>query len=133
LIFPEGGRQISGQIAEFKPIIGYLALNNRVGVLPVYVWGTYEAFPKGMTIPKTSSVGAKVGANVGRFLEYEELLEMTKGVPNTEAYRLIAARVQFEIENMRDGKRDKFDVAAVRKRWRAERRKSRKQKSVIDE
>jgi hypothetical protein len=86
-----------------------------------------------MTIPKTTSIGAKVGAKVGRFLEYEELLEMTKGVPNTEAYRLIAARVQFEIENMRDGKRDKFDVAAVRKRWRAERRKSRKQKSVIDE
>ncbi|MBA4182981.1 MAG: AMP-binding protein [Acidobacteria bacterium] len=133
LIFPEGGRQTSGEIAEFKPIIGYLALNNRVGVLPVYVWGTYEAFPKGMTIPKTTSVGAKVGAKVGRFLEYDELLEMTKGVPNTEAYRLIAARVQHEIENMRDGKRDKFDVAAVRKRWRAERRKTRKQEPIIDE
>jgi long-chain acyl-CoA synthetase len=133
LIFPEGGRQVSGQIAEFKPIIGYLTLNNRIGVLPVYVWGTYEAFPKGMTIPKTSSVGAKVGAKVGRFLEYDELLEMTKGVPNTEAYRLIAARVQFEIENMRDGRRDKFDVAAVRKKWKAERRKSRKQEPVIDE
>ncbi len=133
LIFPEGGRQISGNIAEFKPIIGYLALNNKVGVLPIYIWGTYEAFPKGMTIPKTTSVGAKVGAKVGRFLEYDELLEMTTGVPNTEAYRLIAARVQHEIEQMRDGRRDKFDVAAVRKRWRAERRKSRKQEPIIDE
>jgi long-chain acyl-CoA synthetase len=133
LIFPEGGRQVSGEIAEFKPIIGYLALNNKVGVLPVYVWGTYDAFPKGMTIPKTTSIGAKVGAKVGRFLEYEELLEMTTGVPNTEAYRLIAARVQFEIENMRDDKRDKFDVAAVRKRWRAERRKTRKQEPIIGE
>jgi long-chain acyl-CoA synthetase len=133
LIFPEGGRQVSGNIAEFKPIIGYLALNNKVGVLPVYVWGTYDAFPKGMTIPKTTSIGAKVGAKVGRFLEYDELLGMTKGVPNTEAYRLVAARVQFEIENMRDDKRDKFDVAAVRKKWRAERRKTRKQEPVIDE
>lgn len=133
LIFPEGGRQVSGEIAEFKPIIGYLALNNKVGVLPVYVWGTYEAFPKGMTIPKTSSVGAKVGAKVGRFLEYDELLEMTRGVPNAEAYRLIAARVQHEIENMRDDKRDKFDVAAVRKKWKAERRKSRKKDDVIGE
>jgi 1-acyl-sn-glycerol-3-phosphate acyltransferase len=132
LIFPEGGRQTSGEIAEFKPIIGYLALNNRVGVLPVYVWGTYEAFPKGMTIPKTTSVGAKVGAKVGRFLEYDELLEMTSGVPKTEAYRLIAARVQHEIENMRDGRRDKFDVGAVRKKWRAERRKTRKQEPIID-
>jgi long-chain acyl-CoA synthetase len=133
LIFPEGGRQTSGQIAEFKPIIGYLALNEKVGILPVYLWGTYEAFPKGMTIPPRSSIGANIGAKVGRFLGYEELLEMTKGVPNTEAYRLIAARVQHEIENLRDGKRDKFDVASVRKKWRAERRKSRKQEPVIDE
>ena len=134
LIFPEGGRQTSGVIAEFKPIIGYLALNNKTGILPVYIWGTFEAFPKGATIPKKDSIGAKVGAKVGRFLEYDELLEMTKGVPNTEAYRLVAARVQHEIENMRDGGRqDKFDVAAVRKRWRAERRKTRKQEPVIDE
>ena len=80
-----------------------------------------------------SSIGANVGAKVGRFLESEELAEMVKGVPNTEAYRLIAARVQHEIENLRDGKRDKFDVAAVRKKWRAERRKTRKQEPVIDE
>jgi hypothetical protein len=58
---------------------------------------------------------------------------MTEGVPNTEAYRLIAARVQHEVENMRDGKRDKFDVTAVRKVWKADRRRSRKQEPVIDE
>jgi long-chain acyl-CoA synthetase len=133
LIFPEGGRQTSGIVAEFKPIIGYLALNNKVGILPVYLWGTYEAFPKGATIPKASSIGAEVGVKVGRFLEFDELAEMTKGVPNTEAYRLIAARVQHEIENMRDGARGKFDVAATRKRWGAERRKTRKQQPVIDE
>ena len=133
LIFPEGGRQLSGEIAEFKPIIGYLALNQKIGILPIYLWGTHEAFPKGTIIPKTQSLGAKIGAKVGHFLEYDELLEMTKGVPNTEAYRLIAARVQFEIENMRDGTRDKFDVASVRKKWKAERRKTRKQEPVIGE
>jgi long-chain acyl-CoA synthetase len=133
LIFPEGGRQESGRIAEFKPIIGYLALNQKVGILPIYIWGTYEAFPKGMIIPPTTSIGAKVGARVGRFLEYDELAKMVEGVPNTEAYRLVAARVQHEIENMRDGRRDKFDVAAVRKAWKAERRRSRKQEPVIDE
>lgn len=133
LIFPEGTRSLDGEIHEFKPIIGYLALNEKIGILPIYLWGTFEAFPKGMTIPKKDSFGAKIGAKIGRFLEYEELLEMTKGVPNTEAYRLIAARVQHEIENMRDGKRDKFDVASVRKKWKAERRKSRKQEPVIDE
>ena len=133
LIFPEGGRQESGQIAEFKPIIGYLALNQKIGILPIYIWGTYEAFPKGMIIPPTSSIGAKVGAKVGKFLEYDELKKMTEGVPNAEAYRLVAARVQHEVENLRDGKREKFDVEAIRKAWKAERRKSRKIEAVIED
>lgn len=133
LIFPEGTRSLDGEIHEFKPIIGYLALNEKIGILPIYIWGTFEAFPKGMTIPAQKSIGAKIGAKIGRFLEYEELAEMTKGVPNTEAYRLIAARVQHEVENMRDNKRNKFDVAAIRKKWKAERRKTRKQEPVIDE
>lgn len=133
LIFPEGTRSLTGEIDEFKPIIGYLALNQKIGILPIHIWGTFEAFPKGMTIPARKSIGAKIGAQVGRFLEYEELAEMTKGVPNAEAYRLIAARVQHEVENMRSGSRKKFDVAAVRKQWKAERRRSRKQEPVIDE
>ncbi len=133
LIFPEGTRSVTGEIAEFKPVIGYLALNDKVGILPIYISGTFEAFPKGTTVPKRASVGSAIGAHIGRLLEYEELAEMTKGVPRTEAYRLVAARVQHEVENMRDGKRDKFDVKEIRKKWRAERRKSRKKEPVIDE
>ena len=133
LIFPEGTRSVTGEIAEFKPVIGYLALHQKIGILPIYLWGTFEAYPKGMTIPKRKSLGAKIGAKIGPFLSFEELRDMTEGIPNTEAYRLIAARVQHEVENMRDGKRDKFDVAAVRKGWKAERRRSRKQAPVIDE
>jgi long-chain acyl-CoA synthetase len=133
LIFPEGTRSLTGEIAEFKPVIGYLALNQKIGILPIYIWGTFEAYPKGTTIPKKESIGAKIGAKIGRFLSYEELRDMTAGVPNTEAYRLIAARVQHEVENLRDGSREPFDVAAIRKKWRAERRRARRQQPVIDE
>ncbi|MER3431145.1 MAG: AMP-dependent synthetase [Blastocatellia bacterium] len=133
LIFPEGTRSLTGEIAEFKPVIGYLALNQKIGILPIYVWGTFEAYPKGTTIPKRESIGAKIGAKIGRFLSYEELRDMTLGVPNTEAYRLIAARVQHEVENLRDGRRQEFDAAAIRKKWRAERRRTRRQQPVIDE
>lgn len=133
LIFPEGTRSLTGEIAEFKPVIGYLALNQKIGILPIYIWGTFEAYPKGTTIPRRESIGAKIGAKIGRFLTYEELRDMTAGVPNTEAYRLIAARVQHEVENLRDGRREPFDVAAIRKLWRAERRRARRQQPVIDE
>ena len=111
---------------QYPAIIGYLALNNRIGILPVYLWGTYEAFPKGMTIPKADSIGAKIGAKVGRFIEYDELEQMTTGISRNEAYRLIAARVQHEVENLRDNTHESFDADELRKKWRAERRKARK-------
>src|SRR5678815_330015 len=44
LIFPEGTRSTTGEIGEFKPIIGYLALNQKIGILPIYLWGTFEAY-----------------------------------------------------------------------------------------
>ena len=80
LIFPEGTRSVTGEIAEFKPIIGYLALNEKIGILPIYLSGTFEAFPKGTTIPPRESFGADIGAKVGRFLSYEELTEMVEEI-----------------------------------------------------
>ena len=127
LIFPEGTRSTTGEMAEFKPVIGYLALNNKIGILPVYLWGTYEAYPKGAVVPKPESIGAKVGARVGQFIEYDELAQLTKGIASrNEAYRLIAARVQHEVENLRDNKHEPFNPELLRKQWRAERRKARK-------
>jgi long-chain acyl-CoA synthetase len=118
LIFPEGTRSMTGQMAEFKPVVGYLALHSRVGILPLYLHGTYEAFPKGSAVIKSRDVGARIG----RFLEIEELEEMTDGMPRAEAYRLIATLVRHEIENLRDRTRHPFDAKAVRKRWKTERR-----------
>ena len=118
LIFPEGTRSMTGQIAEFKPVIGYLALASRVGILPIYLIGTYEAMPKGSNIIKSREVGARIG----RFLSIEELEELTQGMARAEAYRLIAALVKHEVENLRDRTRGAFDPKALRKRWKAERR-----------
>ncbi|MEP6637147.1 MAG: AMP-binding protein, partial [Acidobacteriota bacterium] len=118
LIFPEGTRSVTGTIADFKPVVGYLALASRVGILPVYLRGTYEAMPKGSNIIKSRDVGARIG----RYLSIEQLEELTKGMARAEAYRLIAALVKHEVENLRDGTRIEFDAKALRKRWKAERR-----------
>jgi long-chain acyl-CoA synthetase len=118
LIFPEGTRSMSGEMAEFKSGFAYLALNTRTGILPAYLWGTYQAFPKGSTVLK----GREVGARIGRFLTIEELEELTQGMPRAEAYRLVAALVRHEVENLRDRTRHAFDATALRRRWKAERR-----------
>jgi long-chain acyl-CoA synthetase len=119
LIFPEGTRSMTGIMADFKPVVGYLALHARVGIVPMYLDGTYEAMPKGTTLIKSREVGARIG----RFLEIEELEEMTKGMPRAEAYRLIAARVRHEVVNLRDGTRTPFDAKGLRKLWKSERKK----------
>ncbi|HEX8144354.1 MAG TPA: AMP-binding protein [Pyrinomonadaceae bacterium] len=118
LIFPEGTRSVTGELLEFKPVIGYLALASRVGILPIYLYGTYEALPKGANIIKSRDIGARIG----RYLSIEELEELTKGMARSEAYRLIAALVRHEVENLRDGTRHRFDAKALRKRWKSERR-----------
>ncbi|HEV7683020.1 MAG TPA: AMP-binding protein [Pyrinomonadaceae bacterium] len=118
LIFPEGTRSVTGEMADFKPVIGYLALHTGVGILPVYLHGTHDAMPKGSNVIKNR----KVGARIGRYLEIAELETMTAGMPRSEAYRLIAARVKHEVENLRDQTRNKFDAKALRKQWKAERR-----------
>ena len=118
LIFPEGTRSLTGEMADFKPVVGYLALHARVGILPVYLHGTHDAMPKGSNVIKNR----KVGARIGRYLEIADLEEMTKGLPRAEAYRLIAALVKHEVENLRDRARRPFDAKELRKRWKAERR-----------
>jgi long-chain acyl-CoA synthetase len=118
LIFPEGTRSLTGEMADFKPVIGYLALHARVGILPVYLHGTHEAMPKGSNIIKNR----KVGARIGRYLPDEELEEMTKGMARAEAYRLIAAYVKHQVENLRDQTRRTFDARELRKQWKVERR-----------
>jgi long-chain acyl-CoA synthetase len=126
LIFPEGTRSLTGEMADFKPILGYLALSCRTGILPMYLWGTYEAYPKGATLLKAR----KIGARIGRFLEIEELEAMTKGLTKADAYRLIAARVEHEVRALRDGTRTPFDADALKKQFRQEKRGAKAQ--VID-
>jgi long-chain acyl-CoA synthetase len=118
LVFPEGTRSMSGEMADFKPVLGFLALTARTGILPVYLHGTYEAFPKGSNMIRSRDVGARIG----RFVPVEELEAMTKGMPKSESYRLVAAYVRHQIENLRDGTHASFDARGLRRLWRAERR-----------
>jgi long-chain acyl-CoA synthetase len=118
LIFPEGTRSVTGEMADFKPVVGYLALHARVGILPMYLEGTFDALPKGTTFIKSRDVGARIG----RLIEIEDLEDMTQGMARAEAYRLIAALVRHEVENLRDRTRYAFDATGLRKQWKAERR-----------
>jgi len=46
-IFPEGGRQFSGQLGSAKRGVGLLASSANVPIVPVLVQGTFQALPPG--------------------------------------------------------------------------------------
>jgi len=85
LIFPEGTRSVNGELQEFKPTLGYLALTYAVDVLPLYIEGTHEALPKGAIFPKRKSLAVRIGPP----LRVSELKRRTAGMARSESYRMV--------------------------------------------
>ena len=55
-LFPEGTRSPNGEIQEPKGGIGFLIAKAKVPVVPVYLDGTYKAYPKGAKWIKPSKI-----------------------------------------------------------------------------
>jgi long-chain acyl-CoA synthetase len=91
LIFPEGTRSPDGDVHEFKPLVGHLALTYGVDILPVYVSGTREAMPKGARFPTRREITARIGLP----LTVAELRRITQGMTPADAARE-AARLAYE-------------------------------------
>jgi long-chain acyl-CoA synthetase len=113
VVFPEGTRSTSGEMADFLPSLGYLALRAEVGILPAYISGAYEALPKGSAVPRAR----ELGVTFGPFLTREWLAELTKDLTAQEGWRLAAAFAQRIVENLRDGVTTPLDVEAARAAW----------------
>ena len=66
VVFPEGTRSVSGEMAEFLPSLGYLAMRAEVGVLPAHVGGSFEALPKGTAVPRARELTVSFGPFLSR-------------------------------------------------------------------
>jgi long-chain acyl-CoA synthetase len=100
LIFPEGTRSTSGELLEFKPTLGFLALTHHVDILPLYLHGTYQALPKGSIVPK----GTKLEVRIGPPLSHDELVPRVRGMARSEGYRQVTALAERAVKALRDGK-----------------------------
>ncbi|HWO21323.1 MAG TPA: AMP-binding protein [Kofleriaceae bacterium] len=103
LIFPEGTRSDTGVMADFKPSLGYLAMTNRCGILPMYLAGTHEAMPKGRYLPRR---GERVAAHLGPYLSYEDVVALAaakdgeRKPTRSEQYRAITYHVEGIIRRL---------------------------------
>lgn len=64
LLYPEGTRSTTGEIGEFKPGVGLLAVELNVTVVPVYLDGMRDILPKGRTWPRSGPVTVTFGTPV---------------------------------------------------------------------
>ncbi|MCK4870718.1 MAG: AMP-binding protein [Gammaproteobacteria bacterium] len=61
-IFPAGTRSIDGKVQEFRKGIGILGKELNIPLVPVYVKGSYEAFPRDKALPRPHPVTIIYGA-----------------------------------------------------------------------
>ena len=47
VVFPEGTRSLTGELKEPESGLGFLAMKSRSWVVPTYIRGSFEAYPKG--------------------------------------------------------------------------------------
>lgn len=99
LIFPEGTRTLTGDMTDFYPTLGYLALSYKVDVLPMYLEGTYEALPKGSMIPK----GKELKVRIGPAVQYGDLRKKTQGMAKSESYRHATRLVEEAVRALKAG------------------------------
>ncbi len=99
LLFPEGTRSTDGVVQEFKPALGHLALSCAVDILPVYLKGTYEALPKGSSLPKQREISAHIGPP----LKIADLRRLTEGMKFTAACRAIAKLAHAAVVTLQRG------------------------------
>ncbi len=108
LIFPEGTRSTTGEIGEFKSMVGQLALAQGVDVLPVFLNGTHAAMPKGSALPTKRDVGARIGPP----LRIEDLRRLTADLSSADAAREVAKLARAAVIALQSGK--VLDLAAMR-------------------
>jgi len=94
LIFPEGTRTRDGNLQPGKLGIGFLAMMGRVDILPCYIHGSYEMFPRHSNFP----VPHKLHVFFGPLIPYSQFdhLHMKK-----DSYHKISHRVMEEIGKLR--------------------------------
>lgn len=68
LLFPEGTRSRSGEMAAFKPGMGWLVADTSVPVVPCQIDGAHAALPPGGKLPRPQPIRVRIGPPL-RFAE----------------------------------------------------------------
>ena len=96
VIFPEGTRSLDGEFREPESGVGFLAAKSKAWVVPVYIEGTFEAFPKGKNFFKYHPIRVYYGSPFIPDADHATL-------GDSDPYSAISRRIMKEIENLKQG------------------------------
>jgi 1-acyl-sn-glycerol-3-phosphate acyltransferase len=99
ILFPEGTRTRDGQLQQARSGIGLMVLKSGAPVVPVRVFGTYEAYGRSARFPKPRPVVVKFGAP----LHFEVLRQEAQSCSKArlkEIYQQIADEIMTAIAGL---------------------------------
>lgn len=93
-VFPEGSRSPSGGVLPFKKGAAILAKELEVNLVPVYIQGSYEAWPTGATWPRSHPIRVVFG----RQHSWQELRKQgLKIAPEADDYGAVTLGLRQEV------------------------------------
>lgn len=95
LIFPEGQRTWNGELNPVKRGIGVLAVRAQANIIPCYVYGAFETWPRTRSFPRLFTPLRVV---IGSPILWEEFAEL----PHKEAQAAVCSRVEAAIKGLKD-------------------------------
>ena len=95
LIFPEGTRSLDGNFKSVEAGVGFLAVKSQAHVVPVYIKGTFQAFPKGVKWFKNHPVKIYYGKPFIPALEPELLNK-------PDPYLAVSEKIMAEIAKIKE-------------------------------
>ena len=96
LLFPEGTRTKDGRLQPARSGIGLTVIKSDAPVVPVRVFGTFEAFSRNHIFPRPHRIAVKYG----RPIDFSSLRAEAKACPKTrlkQIYQEVADRIMSEI------------------------------------
>jgi 1-acyl-sn-glycerol-3-phosphate acyltransferase len=93
VIYPEGGRSLTGKLRAGKPGIGIVVAQTGCPVIPVHIGGTHDALPPGASWPRMRPLSVRFGEALYFDGKLRELPEKT-------FYREVSRRVMLKIAEL---------------------------------
>jgi len=99
ILFPEGTRSRNGRLQPARSGIGLTVIKSRAPVIPVRVFGTFEAYSRHMRVPRPRSIAVKFG----RPMDFAALRAEAQHCPKQrlkKIYQLAADQIMAEVARL---------------------------------